>query len=30
METVAPRPSSILERVDNPVAQQWVEKFLAI
>jgi hypothetical protein len=30
METAAPRPSSKLDEVDNPAAQHWVEKLLAI
>jgi hypothetical protein len=30
METVAPMPSSKLDSVDNPAAQHWVEKLLAI
>jgi hypothetical protein len=30
METAVPRPSSKLDRVDNPAAQHWVEKLLAI
>jgi hypothetical protein len=30
METAAPTPSSKLDGVDNPAAQHWVEKLLAI
>ncbi len=30
MEAAAPRPSSKLDGVDNPAAQQWVEKCPAI